>query len=105
MGEALRGAILDWYIFLSSLSAPVTTGVLSLEQRVGIPLISALLLGVIGAAAPCQLSQSIGMLAVLGAEQTGRSRWRATLAYVAGKGLVYSALGILVVAAGASFSL
>jgi len=104
MGEALRDAILDWYIFLSSLSAPVTTGVLSLEQRIGIPLISALLLGVIGAAAPCQLSQSLGMLAVLGAEQTGQSRWRATLAYVAGKGLVYSALGIFVVVAGASFS-
>lgn len=100
----LRDAILDWYVFMSSLSARVTTDVLLFDQRIGIPVISALLLGLIGAAAPCQLTQSIGMVAVLGQTSTGRPRWRAALAYLAGKVLVYTALGLLAVAVGASLS-
>ncbi|MBA3519260.1 MAG: sulfite exporter TauE/SafE family protein [Rhizobiales bacterium] len=100
----LRDTILDWYVFMSSLSVQLTTDVLLLDQRVGIPLISALLLGFIGAAAPCQLTQSVGMVAVLGQTTAGRPRWRATLAYLAGKALVYTSLGVLAVVVGASLS-
>ncbi len=100
----MRDAILEWYVFLASLGAPVRETATAMDARVGIPLISALLLGVIGAAAPCQISQSVGMLAVLGRHDSGRPRWRATLAYVGGKALVYSALGLLAVALGAGLS-
>jgi cytochrome c biogenesis protein CcdA len=100
----LRDTILDWYVFMSSLSVQLTTDVLLLDQRVGIPLISALLLGFIGAAAPCQLTQSVGMVAVLGQTTAGRPRWRATFAYLAGKALVYTSLGVLAVVVGASLS-
>ncbi len=100
----LRDVILDWYVFMSSLSARVTTDVLLLDQRVGIPVISAVLLGLLGAAAPCQLTQSVGMIAVLGRTEAGRPRWRATLSYLAGKALVYTSLGLLAVAVGASLS-
>ncbi len=96
--------LLDWYVFMSSLSARVTTDVLLLDQRVGLPLLGALLLGLIGAAAPCQLTQSAGMVAFLGCTEAGRPRWRATLAYLAGKALVYTSLGLLAVAVGASLS-
>ena len=91
----LRDMILDWYVFMSSLSAKVTTDVLLLDRRIGISLVRALLLGLIGAAAPCQLTQSVGMVAVLGRTEAGRPRWRATLAYLAGKAMVYSGLGLL----------
>jgi len=100
----LRDMILDWYVFMSSLSAKVTTDVLLLDRRIGISLVSALLLGLIGAAAPCQLTQSVGMVAVLGRTEAGRPRWRATLAYLAGKAMVYSGLGLLAIAVGASLS-
>lgn len=100
----LRDMVLDWYIVMSSLSARVTTDVLLLDRRVGISLVSALLLGLIGAAAPCQLTQSVSMVAVLGRTEAGRPRWRATLAYLAGKATVYSALGLVAIAVGASLS-
>lgn len=104
MLDSVRDAVLDWYTFLSSISASVTADVAVLDQRVGVPLISALLLGLIGAAAPCQLTQSVGMLAFLGRQNPEQPRWRSTLAYVAGKALVYTLLGVLVVGLGASLS-
>ncbi len=104
MPSSIRDAILDWYIFLSTLGNPVRNTFAALDQQVGIPLISALLFGVIGAAAPCQITQSVGMLAVLGRKDPGRPRWRAALAYVSGKAVVYTALGMLAVVLGASMS-
>lgn len=104
MGDAARDAAFRWYGWLSSLSADVTLGIGGIDQRVGIPLVSALLLGLIGAAAPCQLTQSVGMLAFLGHNVGATSRWRAALAYVAGKSLVYSSLGVLAVVLGAGLS-
>ena len=104
MSEAIRDAILRWYSGLSSLSADLTVGIGGLDQRVGIPLVSALLLGLIGAAAPCQLTQGVGMLAILGRQSGGRPRLQAVLAYITGKALVYSALGVVAVGLGAGLS-
>ncbi len=104
MLDAIRGAILDWYVFLSSLSASVTADVGRLDQRVGVPFLSALLLGLIGAAAPCQLTTSVGALAVLARPAGSRTRWQATLGFLAGKALVYTGLGLLAVVVGSSLS-
>ena len=104
MIDAIRDPVQRWYAFLSGFSGDVTLGIGGLNQQLGIPLLSALLLGLIGAAAPCQLTQSVGMLAFLGPAGTGSSRWRAALAYVGGKALVYSALGVVAVVAGAGLS-
>lgn len=100
MDDTLRDLILEWYGYLSSLSARATTEVGGLDQQIGIPLISAFLLGLIGAAAPCQLTTSVGALAVLGRTGVRTPRTRAVLAYVAGKALVYTALGALAVVVG-----
>lgn len=104
MLDSVRHAVLDWYTFLSSMSASVTAEVSLLDQRVGIPLVSALLLGLIGAAAPCQLTQGVGMLAILGRQNPEQPRWRSALAYLGGKVLVYTVLGLLAVVVGASLS-
>lgn len=104
MLDVLRDAALRWYVFTSSFSAGVMPAFQALDARIGIPLITALLLGVIGAAAPCQLTQSVGMLAILGRRNAGRSRWQGAFAYLAGKALVYSAIGVLAVAVGAGLA-
>ncbi|MBA2276399.1 MAG: sulfite exporter TauE/SafE family protein [Chloroflexia bacterium] len=104
MIDWVRDAILDWYVFLSAPSVAATAEIQLLDQRVGIPLVSALLLGLIGAAAPCQLTQSVGMLAFLGHADAGRPRWGATFAYIGGKALVYTVLGAIAVTVGASLS-
>lgn len=104
MSEVIRAALLDWYAFLSSFSGTAMLGITAVDERIRIPLISALLLGLVGAAAPCQLTTSVGALAVLGRTNSGRPRGRALLAYLLGKASVYSALGIVAVAVGAGLS-
>jgi cytochrome c-type biogenesis protein len=104
MVDAVREIALRWYIFTSSLSAGAMPAFQALDARIGIPLITALLLGVLGAAAPCQLTQSVGMLTILGRQRAGRPRWQAAIAYLGGKALVYSALGLLAVVLGAGLA-
>lgn len=72
MLDAVREVVLQWHIFTSSLSAGAMPAFRSLDARIGVPLISALLLGILGAAAPCQLTQSVGMLAFLSQRGEGR---------------------------------
>lgn len=103
MLDTIRELALRWYVLTSQLSANLSPRLQVLDYRIGIPFLSAVLLGLIGAAAPCQLTQSVGMLAFLGRERPGRSRFRATLAYVGGKALVYTALGLLTLAVGTSW--
>jgi len=104
MLEAVRELALRWYILTSSLSAGAMPTFQALDARIGVPLISAVLLGVLGAAAPCQLTQSVGMLTILGRQSPGRPRWQAAFSYLAGKALVYTALGVLAVILGAGLS-
>lgn len=100
MIETIREAVFSWYVFVSALSANLSPRLLLLDNRLGVPIVSAVLLGLIGAAAPCQLTQSVGMLAILGRKEAGRTRWRATLAYLSGKAVVYTVLGLVTFAVG-----
>ena len=104
MLDTVRDLALQWYIFTSTLSAGAMPMFQALDARIGVPLITALLLGVLGAAAPCQLTQSVGMLAILGRRGAGLPRWHGALAYLTGKALVYSALGVLAVVLGAGLA-
>ena len=103
MLNTLREGVFQWYSFIGALSADLTPHIELLTQQIGIPMVTALLLGLLGAAAPCQLTQSVGMLAVLG-RRPGSSRWRDALAYVSGKALVYTALGLVALATGTGFA-
>jgi cytochrome c-type biogenesis protein len=104
MLDAVRETALRWYVFTGSLSAGFAPTLQALDARIGIPLVTALVLGAIGAAAPCQLTQSVGMLAILGQRSVGRGRWQAAFSYLAGKALVYSALGFAAVILGAGLN-
>lgn len=104
MLDVIRDGILRWYGFLSSLSAQIMPEVQAFDERIRIPLLTALILGVLGAAAPCQLTQSVAMLTILGRQSAGRSRWQAALAYVTGKAVVYTVLGVVAVALGAGLA-
>jgi cytochrome c biogenesis protein CcdA len=86
---------------LSGLANWLTLPISNLAEAINLPLVSALLFGVIGATAPCQLSTNVAALAFLsrGASQPS-GLWSQTLAFVAGKATVYLLVGGLVVAAG-----
>ncbi|MFC4767401.1 sulfite exporter TauE/SafE family protein [Effusibacillus consociatus] len=80
-----------WYSqFANSLAEPIY----KLSDGVNIPILVALLLGLAGATAPCQISTNIGAFGYI-ARYTGNSEvtFNQALGFVAGKVLTYTLLG------------
>lgn len=96
MGEI----VIVWYSWLSGLTQGPVLVVQDWIEGTSVPLVNALLFGLIGATSPCQLTTNLGALA-FSASREGTARvLGASLAYVAGKVLVYSVVGGLAVVLG-----
>lgn len=95
----------QYYYWLSTLARLLTIPISNLADQVNIPLISALLFGLIGAFAPCQLSTGVAALSFI-ARRAGEPRkmWAQTLAYLAGKASVYLLVGGAIVLLGLQFN-
>jgi len=92
--------ILAWYGWLSALMQGPVFALQGWAGDISLPLLSAVVFGLIGATAPCQLTTNLGALAFASAHP-GRARpLSLALAYVAGKVVVYSLAGGAVVLAG-----
>lgn len=93
--------VLQYYAMLSSLTSTLSEPLTELSYAVNIPLLSALILGLLGATSPCQLSTNVAALAFISrnAAQPGRA-WASALAYLAGKLTVYTLVGGVVVLLG-----
>ncbi len=89
------------YAVLSIFYRMVAQPLRALGDGLDVPLLSALLFGVIGATAPCQLTTSGGALAYV-AQRAGdrRAVARDALAYLLGKALVYTVVGVAVILTG-----
>lgn len=97
--------ISEYYAWLSSLANWLAQPIGSLADSINLPLVSALLFGLIGATAPCQLSTNVAALAYLSRRvDDPRRMWSQTAAFVAGKMTVYLLIGGLVVGLGWQFS-
>ncbi len=84
----------QYYTWLSSLAGWLTFPLSNLADSINIPVVSALLFGLIGATAPCQLSGSVAMLAFLSRDVADpRQVWAQALTFVAGKVTVYLLVG------------
>ena len=97
----LRQVVLNWYALLSSVNAALVQPLDSLSNAIGVPVVAALLFGLLGATSPCQLTTNASALAFI-ARGFGTSRAPIVLAmtYVLGKTLVYTVLGVSVIVAG-----
>lgn len=84
-----------WYQILSALFLGVSGPLRDLALASGASLLGVSLLGILGAASPCQLSTNASAIAYLGlsAGQPGRRIALATGAYIAGKVLIYGLAG------------
>ncbi len=92
--------VLAWYGWLSRLAQGPVMTIDGWIQAVNVPMVSALLFGLIGALSPCQLTTSLSAL-VYSAKQPGKgAALSASVAYVLGKVLVYSVVGGLAVLLG-----
>jgi cytochrome c-type biogenesis protein len=90
--------IVQYYAWLNSLSNWISIPLGDLAYSINAPLISALLFGIVGASAPCQISSSVAMLAYLSREAASPQRlWGKTLAFIAGKATVYSLVGGVII--------
>ena len=99
---------LQWYTLLSTLNSAATGPLDSLAERISVPLVSALLFGLIGATSPCQLTSNAGALAYLSrgaGERGGATVLRSAAAYILGKMLVYTIVGIAVILVGQRLAL
>jgi cytochrome c biogenesis protein CcdA len=92
--------VVAWYAWLSGLGQGTVFWLQGWIDHLQTPVITAILFGVIGATAPCQLTTNLGALAyVSGHPGDGRLLGLAA-AYVAGKVTVYTLVGGLVIVAG-----
>ncbi|MPZ15311.1 MAG: sulfite exporter TauE/SafE family protein [Chloroflexi bacterium] len=92
---------LNWYILQSTLNAAVAGPLRNLADATGVPIVSSLIFGLIGATAPCQLTTNASALAFVARSAGGRGAiTRSALAYLLGKALVYTLLGIAIILAG-----
>jgi cytochrome c-type biogenesis protein len=97
--------LVEYYAFLSTLANIVVGPIRDLDSYIGVPAITALLLGLIGATSPCQLTTNLTALAYVSRQATSPHRVMvASLAYILGKVTVYSLLGLLVVVVGLELS-
>ncbi|MGH2376850.1 MAG: sulfite exporter TauE/SafE family protein [Candidatus Limnocylindria bacterium] len=88
MGELVG----QWYQLLGSLNRALAEPIRALSDDIGLAPVTALLLGVLGALSPCQLTTGLSALALIG-RRPDRRPLIAGIAYVAGKALIYALLG------------
>lgn len=100
MGEAAVALLRDWYVVLSQLSAAVGEPLSRAASGLQIPILSALLFGVIGATAPCQLTTNLSAIAYVSRGPEDARPWAEALAYTLGKALVYTAAGAAAIGLG-----
>lgn len=95
----------EYYGFLSSLSNWASLPLNRLSSEVNMAVFSALLLGLIGAASPCQLSTNLSALSFFSRGfQEKNGILRSAFSYFVGKALVYTTLGALAVLLGLEVS-
>lgn len=84
------------YGILSEISVSITEPMTRLINSFGnYPLVVALLLGVIGAAAPCQLTGNISAMTLYGQRSVQtKSDWKEVLFFILGKIVVFSVFGL-----------
>ncbi len=91
----------SWYIALSRLNAAVAEPLMGLSGSIGIPILAALLMGLLGATSPCQVTTNASALAFVSRRLgTPRAPLLSALAYLLGKTAVYTLVGTAVLVAG-----
>ncbi len=90
----------QWYFFLSQLSATLGEPLTRIINRIDFPPASALLLGLLGATSPCQLTTNLSAIAYVSRELGSERPWQEATAYTLGKLLVYTLIGGAIIGLG-----
>lgn len=83
-----------WYLWLDRLSGGIGGPIYRIAQDTRFPVLAALLLGLLGATAPCQLSVNLAAMGLVVRRAPSPSRaYRQALGIIVGKVLTYTLLG------------
>ncbi|WP_144787673.1 sulfite exporter TauE/SafE family protein [Lysinibacillus fusiformis] len=93
--------LLHIHVWLSQLTNLVAEPIYTLALKLDVWGMKALLLGLVGATAPCQLTSNSSAIA-LTTYDTGKKRWLNVGSFITGKSLVYILLGIMFVFIGST---
>lgn len=84
----------DWYLMLVQISNSLVDHIYRLSNGVNFPVLVALLLGLAGATAPCQVSTNIGAFGYIARYTgSGNATSNQALSFVAGKVVAYTLIG------------
>lgn len=94
--SSLTHAAYQWYLVMNQVSSALSAPIFTALGAQNIPALSALLLGLLGGLAPCQMTANAGAIAyVTQAGQNRRSHWPTVWSFLAGKALIYILLGFI----------
>lgn len=91
----------QYYVFLNQVLSIFRTPLSELSYNIQIPFFAALVLGIIGAFSPCQLSTNVAAFAFISRDVGETQRvTRSALAYLLGKIIVYTLVGSIAILLG-----
>ncbi len=91
--ELFQESMRQWYLLLSQASATLSLPLRGITEQLQFPVFAVLLIGLVGALSPCQLTTNLSAMAYV-SRRPGQSKvWGEALAYTVGKVLVYTLFG------------
>src|ERR687891_2951593 len=91
--ELIRELMQEWYVLLSQMSVALSVPVKQLADASQLPILGVLLIGLVGALTPCQLTTNLSAMAYVSRRAGEGQVWSEALAYTVGKVLVYTLAG------------
>ncbi len=95
--ELVRDMMREWYLMLSQLSVAISVPLKQVADWVQVPLLSVILLGLVGSLSPCQLTTNLSAMAYVSRRVDWGRVWGEALAYTLGKVLIYMLTGSAVI--------
>ena len=90
--ELLQEMMREWYLLLSQMSIALSVPVKQMAHG-QLPILAVLLIGLVGALSPCQLTTNLSAMAYVSHRAGEGQVWSEALAYTIGKVLVYTLAG------------
>jgi cytochrome c biogenesis protein CcdA len=91
--ELIQDLMREWYVLLSQMSVALSIPVKRLADASQLPILGVLLIGLVGALSPCQLTTNLSAIAYVSRKAGETQVWSEALAYTIGKVLVYTLAG------------
>lgn len=98
--ELIQDLMREWYVQLGRMSTALSMPAKQLADASQLPVLGVLLIGLVGALSPCQLTTNLTSIAYVARRAGGDQVWGEALAYTIGKVVVYTLAGAAMISLG-----